>query len=238
MRRRPAPSSGPTLGLAPGGRIAALLALALPLPAAGQARPDDGRSSPPATAQLVTAQLATAPLAGAADRQAADPGPADLFDPAGFRRARYRAPVDRAPTPAATLPLARALALRPGRDALFLDVLPAEGARPDPASGVWRGAPPHQTVPGARWFPEVGRAAPDPVLWAGFLAAVRRAQARHPRWPVVVFCRADCWMSWNAARRLALAGVPRVAWFAEGIDGWHDARRPLASATPEVTPAP
>lgn len=215
MRRRHAP--------APGGWIAALLALTLPIPAAGQAR-SDGDPTPPHP-------IAT--LAGSAD-----PGAVDLFDPAGFRRARYRAPVDRAPTPAATLPLARALALRPGRDALFLDVLPAEGARPDPASGVWRGAPPHQTVPGARWFPEVGRAAPDPVLWAGFLAAVRRAQARHPRWPVVVFCRADCWMSWNAARRLALAGVPRVAWFAEGIDGWHDARRPLASATPEVTPAP
>lgn len=232
MRRRHAPTPGPspgrTSGLATGSWIPALLALALPLPAAGQARPDDGRSPPP-----VTAPLATAPLAGAAD-----PGPADLFDPAGFRRARYRAPVDRAPTPAAVLPLARALALRPGRDALFLDVLPAAGARRDPASGAWPGAPPHQTVPGARWFPEVGRAAPDPVLWAGLLAAVRAVQARHPRWPVVVFCRADCWMSWNAARRLALAGVPRVAWFAEGIDGWHDARRPLAPAAPEVTPAP
>ena len=233
MRRRHTPVSGPpprpARAAVPGGWIAVLLALALPLPAAGQARPDDagnGGQSPPRTA---------AALPGATDTTA--PAPADLFDPAGFRRARYRAPVDRAPTPAATLPLARALALRPGHDALFLDVLPAEGARRDPASGAWLGAPPHQTVPGARWFPEVGRAAPDPVLWAGFLAAVRAVQARHPRWPVVVFCRADCWMSWNAARRLAQAGVPRVAWFAEGIDGWHDARRPLEPAAPEVTPA-
>lgn len=159
----------------------------------------------------------------------------DLFNAAGYRQTRYRAPVDRDPAPAATLALAQALALHPGRNAQFLDVLPAEGARRDPATGAWLGAPAHQTVPGARWFPEVGRGTPDPVLWAGFLAAVRAEQVRHPRWPVVVFCRADCWMSWNAARALALAGVEGVAWQPEGIDGWHDAGRGLAAVRPEVT---
>lgn len=163
--------------------------------------------------------------------QAVDPG---LFDTAGYRRTRYRAPVDRAPTPAATLLLPRALALRPGHDALFLDVLPAEGAWRDPATGAWQGVPAHASVPGARWFPEVGRAAPDPVLWTGFLAAVGADRARHPRRPVVVFCRADCWMSWNAARRLARAGIDRVYWQPEGIDGWHDAGRPLVPAVPET----
>ncbi|MBC2670094.1 rhodanese-like domain-containing protein [Novosphingobium piscinae] len=185
------------------------------------------------------ALLGTLPgAAGAARGQdAAAAAPAALFDADGFRQARYRAPVDRAPDPARRLTLAAALQLRPGHDALFLDVLPAEGARRDPGTGVWRGVPPHQTIPGARWFPEVGRAAPDPVLWRGVLDAVAAARKRHPDWPVVVFCRADCWMGWNAARRLALAGLPNVWWQPEGIDGWHDAGRALAAADP-VTVAP
>jgi hypothetical protein len=41
------------------------------------------------------------------------------------------------------------------------------------------------------------------VLWRALDAAVARFARRHPGRPVVVFCRADCWMSWNVARRLA-----------------------------------
>jgi PQQ-dependent catabolism-associated CXXCW motif protein len=154
---------------------------------------------------------------------------APLFDAQGYRCARYRASVDRMPDPAPRIPLDRALALQ-GR-ALFIDVLPAEGALRDPASGRWTLAEPHQTIPGALWYPETGRAPVDPVLWR---ALRRRIDARGDR-PVIVFCRADCWMSWNAARRLAREGVQGVTWLAEGIDGWHDAGRALESAQPEPT---
>lgn len=167
--------------------------------------------------------------------RAAD-GEADLFDALGYRRARYRAPVDRDPAPAQTVALDRALALRPARNALFIDVLPAEDARRDPATGAWRGLRAHDSIPGALWFPETGRAAPDPVLWAGLVSAVQHTRARHPGWPVVLFCRADCWMSWNAARRLALGGVQQVLWLAEGIDGWHDRGRALVPATAQAIP--
>ena len=156
-----------------------------------------------------------------------------LFDGEGHRRARYRAPVNRDPAPARRIALADALKLRPGENALFIDVLPAEGGVRDAATGRWTLAEPHETIPGARWFPEVGRAPVDAVLWAGLVAAVR---ARHPGWPVVVFCRADCWMSWNAARRLALGGMSGAFWLAEGIEGWHDAARPLAPVQPQATP--
>ena len=159
-----------------------------------------------------------------------------LFDAEGYRRARYRAPVDRNPAPARRIALADALKLRPGKNALFLDVLPAEGGVRDAAMGRWTLAEPHETIPGALWFPEVGRAPVDAALWAGLVAAVAQTRGRHPGWPVVVFCRADCWMSWNAARRLALGGVPGVVWLAEGIEGWHDAARPLAPVQPQATP--
>lgn len=185
------------------------------------------------TLMLSGAGLAWWVAGGSAGARQADDDP---FDAEGYRRLRYRAPVDRDPAPAQALPLERALRLSPGRDALFVDVLPAEGARRDPATGAWLAAPAHSTIPGARWFPEVGRAAPDSGLWAGFAGAVAQVRQRRAGWPVVVFCRADCWMSWNAARRLAMGGLPGVLWLAEGIDGWHDRGRPLAPAVPEVTP--
>ena len=38
--------------------------------------------------------------------------------------------------------------------------------------------------------------------------------------PVIFYCRSDCWMSWNAAKRALSFGYTKVYWFAEGIDGW------------------
>ena len=159
-----------------------------------------------------------------------------LFDAEGYRRARYRAPVDRKPTPARQIALADALRFSPGKNALFIDVLPAEGGVRDPETGQWTLAAPHETIPGALWFPEVGRAPVDVTLWAMFIWEVRLMRVVQPLGPIVVFCRADCWMSWNAARRLALVGVPNVRWLAEGIDGWHDAARPLAPVQPQSAP--
>ncbi|WP_232280932.1 rhodanese-like domain-containing protein [Novosphingobium nitrogenifigens] len=157
-----------------------------------------------------------------------------LFDRLGFRATRYRAVIDRAPTPAISMPLDRALRLHPGKDALFLDVLPAEGGHLDRTSGRWMLAESHDTIPGSLWFPETGRGVVDPLLWSALTARVEAVRHDHPDWPIVVFCRADCWMSWNASRRLARAGVANVFWFAEGIDGWHDAGRALVQVVPET----
>lgn len=156
----------------------------------------------------------------------------DDFDAEGYRARRYRAPVDRAPSPARRIALADALKLTPGRDALFLDVLPVEAGRRDPVTGKWTLSEPHQTIPGAVWHPETGRSPVDPLLWQGLLANVERAHL-----PVVTFCRTDCWMGWNAARRLAKGGIPHIRWLAEGIEGWHGAGRELVDVEP-VTIAP
>ncbi|MDE2562511.1 MAG: rhodanese [Sphingomonadales bacterium] len=155
-----------------------------------------------------------------------------LFDAGGYRAQRYRAPVDLAPAPARRIALTEALGLEPGRDAIFIDVNPAPGARRDPVTGAWQLAEAHQTIPGALWFPETGRADPDPRLWRALRRRIAQLRHRRAHAPVVVFCRADCWMSWNAARRLALDGVSGVHWLAEGIDGWHDAGARLVDGAP------
>ncbi len=158
-----------------------------------------------------------------------------LFDPQGYRIARYRAPVTADPAPAQRIALADALALVPGRDALFIDVMPAEGGVRDRVTGAWRLAASHRTIPGSQWHPEAGRMPADPALWSALAAAARTAA---PAKPVILLCRVDCWMSWNAARRLAAGGLGNVFWLAEGTDGWHGAGRALAEVRPVTVPAP
>ena len=46
------------------------------------------------------------------------------------------------------------------------------------------------------------------------------------------FCKADCWMSWNAARRAVALGYGRVAWFPGGTDAWAAVGRALVPAVP------
>lgn len=163
----------------------------------------------------------------------------ELFDSDGYRSARYRAPIKLDPRPAPHLALVAALELDPQRDALFIDVMPVEGGVRDPASGKWRLSQQHQTIPGAQWHPETGRAPVDEDLWLGLQHAITSARAKRPKLPVILFCRSDCWMSWNAARRLALNGVSNVWWLAEGTDGWHAAGRQLITANPvTISPIP
>jgi PQQ-dependent catabolism-associated CXXCW motif protein len=53
---------------------------------------------------------------------------------------------------------------------------------------------------------------------------------------VVLYCQANCWMSWNAAKRALSLGYSNVAWYPEGTDGWSAAGLPLEDATPEPRP--
>ena len=183
-------------------------------------------------ARILVAAAALMGMAGA-------PPPAEpsLFDAGGYRSARYRAPVKADPAPAQTITLAAALALDPSRDALFIDVMPVEGGVRDSVSGVWTLSSEHLTIPGALWLPETGRAPVDGDLWAALEARIAAARAAAPDTPVILFCRTDCWMSWNAASRLALRGIANVHWLAEGTDGWHAASRPLVVAVPIAVPA-
>ena len=187
-------------------------------------------------AQIMLA--AAAALAGMAAAPPASASPAEpgLFDAAGYRTARYRSPVRADPAPAEPISLAAAMALRAGTDAVFVDVTPADGGVRDPDSGAWSLSEAHLTIPGALWHPETGRAPVDADLWHALERAVHAARGAASDKPVVVFCRIDCWMSWNAARRLALQGLGDVRWLAEGTDGWQAAGGTLVAAVPVAVP--
>lgn len=155
------------------------------------------------------------------------------FDPAtGYRIAAYRSIVP-GPPPGVPRVDARTVAQMLERGgAVLVDVYPAEGGVRDPATGRWRLARAHRTIPGAAWFPEAGRGRPDPAVERWFTDGVAALARKRPGRPIVLFCLADCWMSWNASLRLKRAGYGQIHWFAEGADGWRDLGRALVPAVP------
>ena len=169
-------------------------------------------------ALLMTLAAATAQPASDAD-----------FDPdTGYRIAHYRGVIPHPPEGISHIAVDEVAKLH----AVLIDVTPAEGAVRDPTTGRWRLAEPHQSIPGAHWFPEAGRGRLEPDIERWFLSGVERLAGRHPDKPIVVFCLADCWMSWNASLRLRRAGFPHVRWFAEGIDGWRESGRVVRFVQP------
>jgi PQQ-dependent catabolism-associated CXXCW motif protein len=160
---------------------------------------------------------------------------APLFDPVqGYRLTHYRGVVPAPPDGVTRVTTAQVAALWRSRRALLLDVGPAEGGVRDPATNRWTLAEPHASIPGAHWFPDSGRGTLADGIGPWFLRGVARLHRLRPDAPIIVYCLADCWMSWNAALRLHRAGYRDVRWYAEGMDGWREAGLPAA----DITPAP
>jgi PQQ-dependent catabolism-associated CXXCW motif protein len=155
-----------------------------------------------------------------------------LFGADGYRIVHYRAPVPVAPDGVGRIAPAAVAQLRADNDVILIDVLPAEGAHRDEA-GHWHLAKDRPSIPGAHWFPEAGRGAPAADVASWFERGVTRLTGGAKGRMIVTFCLADCWMSWNAARRLRAMGYHNVWWLAEGTDGWRDLGLPLTPVLPE-----
>lgn len=156
-----------------------------------------------------------------------------LFTDDGYRAGHYRAPVRQDPGHAGRIALQAAVPLVPDRDALFIDVMPAEGGNRDPVTGKWTLAEKRLSIKGAHWFPEAGRGVVRPDIAVWFERGITRLTRNRRDRMIIVFCRADCWMSWNAARRLAAGGYNNVWWLSEGTDGWTERGLPLVPLLPD-----
>lgn len=167
---------------------------------------------------LVTAT--TAQSAPASHYKAKSP---ELFhSKTGYRIERQRAPTpDDIPAPAKFVDAHGAKSLLE-RGALALDVFGALQSRYDELQGTWLVNGPRLSLPGAIWLPETGRGVLTDEM-AHYLASnLGRHTKGDVTHPIVVFCVADCWMSWNAAQRITALGYQDVSWFRLGTDGWLD----------------
>jgi PQQ-dependent catabolism-associated CXXCW motif protein len=183
----------------------------------------------------VTATRKTRSIAGAmlaallAFDAAAGTGPPE---PQGYRIGDYRAPTPATVAGGVALDTAAAERLWKEGRAVWIDVLPAP-RRPAklPPSAVWLPLP-RRDVPGSLWLPDVGRGALNAGLDAYFRTNLERATKGRRDIPVVLYCLANCWMSWNASKRAASWGYTRIYWYRDGTDGWEAAKLPLAKAEP------
>lgn len=158
--------------------------------------------------------------------------PAEAVDvPEGFRHPPYqgRTP-DHAPG-AVTVDTAGVLALG-AAGAVLIDVTPLSLGTYGALKDRWIPGPAHETLPGAHWLPNVGLAAPPPAVEAWFRAALDSLTGGDRARPVVFFCQADCWMSWNAAKRAALWGYGGVHWYRGGLDAWRLSLEPMVVGQP------
>ncbi len=180
--------------------------------------------------RLVCAAIAVFCVTIAPDRGVADD--VSAFDAAsGYRIARYRTPVHETPPGGQRITiddLDRLVA----SGALLLDVMPAEGGGPDPATGEWRVIRPRENIPGSVWLADVGRGALSLEMETYFREGLERLTGGNKSRPTIVYCQSDCWMAWNAVRRAASLGYGKIYWYPEGSDGWRDHDRKLVPARP------
>ncbi|WP_181702226.1 PQQ-dependent catabolism-associated CXXCW motif protein [Chthonobacter albigriseus] len=176
------------------------------------------------------------PIAPArAEDPPSQPAEAQLAEPDGYRMDEYRAPVPATLKGAKVISTAEAEALWKAGEAVFIDVLPKPPTPKLPKGTVFR-LPPRDDIPRSIWLPDVGYGALNDAMAAYFRENLSAALAGDSSRPVVFYCLADCWMSWNAAKRAIEWGYSNVYWYPEGTDGWSFEGLPVETAEPVKRP--
>lgn len=183
------------------------------------------------TRWLVAALVGAALLVGPALAQQQEP-----FEPEGYRTDNYRAPVPATLQGARVLSTAEAEAVWRDKRGVFVDVLPRP-PKPKglPAGTIWRDKP-RFDIPGSIWLPDTGYGALAAATEDYFRNGLDRAARGNRAALLVFYCLADCWMSWNAAKRALTYGYSNVAWYPDGTDGWERAKLPTEELQPEPRP--
>jgi PQQ-dependent catabolism-associated CXXCW motif protein len=157
-------------------------------------------------------------------------------EPEGYRQGDYRAPTPATLAGARVVTTDEAHAIWRNGNAVFVDVLPRAPRPPNlPAGTVWRDKP-RSNIPGSYWLADTGYGELAPMMEDYLKAGLQRITGGDFAKPLVIYCLRDCWMSWNAAKRILAMGYSNVAWYPEGTDGWDGAGLPLAESHPLPRP--
>lgn len=178
---------------------------------------------------LRAAALAVIGAAACSGTALAGAGLAPPPEPPGFRGPPYEAALPATLAGARVVSGNEAVALH-GAGAAFVDVYPRK-TRPAglPEGTIWR-EPDHLTIPRAFWLYDTGYERLTIIEEDRLRQGLAAASKGDPDAALVIFCRADCWMSWNAAKRAVALGYRRILWFPEGSDGWEGAGGMLVPA--------
>jgi PQQ-dependent catabolism-associated CXXCW motif protein len=153
-------------------------------------------------------------------------------EPEGYRTDNYRSPVPATLAGARVLATEEAEAIWRAGKSVFIDVLPRPPKPPNlPEGTIWRDKP-RPNIPGSIWLPDTGYGALAAVTEDYLREGLVRASGGDKAKQLVIYCQADCWMSWNAARRALSYGYVNVAWYPDGTDGWQRANLPVEDSQP------
>lgn len=151
-----------------------------------------------------------------------------LFSVDGYRLDRYRSPTPASVPGAQTIGTETLRSMLKQESALLLiDVINATYLHDRFVQDE-----PHQTIPTAYWLPNTGQGSLEQTWQDYLLDNLARLTGNDSARRVVIFCKSDCWLSWNVARRITAAGYRRVYWYRDGIDSWTQAGLPTARAEP------
>ena len=159
------------------------------------------------------------------------------IEPEGYRLSDYRSPVPATLKGARVLTTPQVFALWTKSAAIFIDVLPqAPRPRGLPAQVIWRDKL-REDIPGSVWLPDTGYGELHPSMQAYFADGLRRATHGDTSTALVFYCLADCWQSWNAAKRALSLGYTSVIWYPDGTTGWEAEGHPLEERDPQPRPS-
>lgn len=174
---------------------------------------------------LLALVLGSSPMVQAATVDADMP----LFNADGYRITLYRSPtperVDGAQI-VGTEQLQTLLSQRP--KPVLIDVYRRQWLQ-----GRFIEDEPHANLPGSHWLANTGDGELTP-RWMDYLTLnLRTLTGGHQDTPLVFYCRADCWLSWNAIKRASALGYSHLYWYRDGLDAWQAAGLPVEPAQPE-----
>lgn len=179
---------------------------------------------------FVVALLAAAPLTAQSVRL--------TEEPADYHGEPYNSAVPETLTGARViLDDEEAHALWQAGEAVWIDVFPHSFRPPNLPEGTLFREKKRDSIPGSIWLPNVGydRIATETDTY--FRAGLKAATGGDKDATVVIFCRADCWMSWNAAKRaMEEYGYTDIVWYPDGSDGWEFMEYPSARVVPYELP--
>jgi rhodanese-related sulfurtransferase len=96
---------------------------------------------------------------------------------------------------------------------------------------IWREKP-RRNISGSSWLPDTEYGALAPVTDNYLRTNLARVTGDDRTKALVVYCLRDCWMSWNAAKRILALGYANVVWYPNGTDGGAEADLPLQESMP------
>lgn len=151
----------------------------------------------------------------------------------GYRIGRYRSPTPEQAEGGTRIDVQQLVRLQSNAKPapILLDVQPVSWQ-----SGIFLQTRQRYNLPGSVWLPNVGLGELNERWTDYFQTHLQRITQGDKQRAIVVYCTADCWMSWNAVKRANQWGYQQLYWFAEGTDGWREAERKLVAAQPVPLP--